>query len=78
MLHISKLKSYKNNAAEQNERIKRLNNEILELVQDEELDNEMNSTFLFDDKIYNLVSKGLRLAFFYHLQLIHQIPVLVT
>ena len=33
VLHISKLKSYKNNAAEQHEQIKRLNNEIIELVQ---------------------------------------------
>ena len=33
VLHISKLKSYKNNVAEQHEQIKRLNNEILELVQ---------------------------------------------
>ena len=78
MLHISKLKSYKNNAAEQNERIKRLNNEILELVQDEELDNEMNNTFLFNDKIYGLVSKRLRLASLYHLHLIQHIPVLLT
>ena len=31
LLHISKLKSYKNNVAEQNEQIKQLNNEILEL-----------------------------------------------
>ena len=32
LLYISKLKSYKNNVAEQNEQIKQLNNEILELV----------------------------------------------
>ena len=57
MLHISKLKSYKNNAAEQNEQIKRLNNEILELVQDEKFDNEMNNTSLFNHKIYDLVSR---------------------
>ena len=56
LLHISKLKSYKNNVAEQNEQIKRLNNEILELVQVEEFDKEMNSTFLFNDKIHNLLS----------------------
>ena len=31
LLHISKLKSYKNNVAKQNEQIKLLNNEILEL-----------------------------------------------
>ena len=30
LLRISKLKSYKNNVAEQNEQIKQLNNEILE------------------------------------------------
>ena len=36
LLHISKLKSYKNNVAEQNEQIKRLNYEILELVQVEQ------------------------------------------
>ena len=57
MLHISKLKSYKNNVAEQNEQIKWLNNEILELVLVEEFNKEMNSTFLFNDKIYNLVSR---------------------
>ena len=46
VLHISKLKSYKNNVAEQHEQIKRLNNEILlELDQVEEFDKEMNSTF---------------------------------
>ena len=56
LLHISKLKSYKNNVAEQNEQIKRLNNEILELVQVEEFDKEMNSTFLFNDKIHDLLS----------------------
>ena len=32
LLHISKLKPCKNNVAEQNEQIKRLNNDILELV----------------------------------------------
>ena len=30
---------------------------ILELVQVEEFDKEINSTFLFDDKIHNLVSR---------------------
>ena len=40
LFHISKLKSYKNNVAE------RLNNEILQLVQVEEYDKEMNSTFI--------------------------------
>ena len=57
MLHISKLKSYENNIAEQNEHIKRLNNEILKLVQVEEFDKEMNSTFSFNDKIHDLVSR---------------------
>ena len=57
LLHISKLKSYKNSVAEQNEQIKRLNNEILELVQVEEFDKEVNSTFLFNDKIHDLVSR---------------------
>ena len=57
LLHISKLKSYKNNVAEQNEQIKRLNNEILELVQVEEFDEEMNRTFLFNDKIHDLLSR---------------------
>ena len=51
LLHISKLKSYENNVTEQNQRIKRLNNEILELVQAEEFDKEMNS------KIHDLISK---------------------
>ena len=57
LLHISKLKSNKNNVAERNEQIKRLNNEILELVQVKEFDKEMSSTFLFNDKIHNLVSR---------------------
>ena len=57
LLHISKLKSYKNNVAEQNEQIKRSNNEILELVQVEEFDKEMNSTFLFNDKIHDILSR---------------------
>ena len=57
LLHISKLKSYKNNVAEKNEQIKRLNNEILELVQVEEFDKEMNSTFLFNDKIHDLLPR---------------------
>ena len=57
LLHISKLKSYDNNAAEQNGQKKRLNNEILELVQVEEFDEEMNSTFLFNDKIHSLESR---------------------
>ena len=56
LLHISKLKSYKNNATEQNEQIKLLNNEILELVQFEDFDKEMNSIFLFNDKTHKLVS----------------------
>ena len=57
MLHISKLKSYKNNVAEQNEQIKQLNNEIVELVQVEEFDKEINSSFLFNDKIHDFVSR---------------------
>ena len=57
LLHISKLKSYKNNVAEKNEQIKRLNNEILELVQVEEFDKEINSTFLFNDKIHDLLPR---------------------
>ena len=52
MLHILKLKSYENNVAEQNEQIKLLNNEILELVQVKKFDKEMNSTFSFNDKIH--------------------------
>ena len=56
-LHISKSKSYKNNVAEQDEQIKQLNNEILELVQVEEFDKETNSTILFNDKIINLGSR---------------------
>ena len=50
LFHISQLNPYKNNVAEQNEQI---NNEILELVQVEEFDKEMNSSFLFNDKIYD-------------------------
>ena len=57
LLHLSKLKSYKYNVAEQTKQIKRLNNVILELVQVEEFDKEINSTFLFNDKINNLVSR---------------------
>ena len=57
LLHISKLKSNKNNIAEQNEQIKQLNNEILELVQVEEFDKQMNSTFLFNCKIHDLLSR---------------------
>ena len=57
LLHMSKLKSYKNNVAQQNERVKRLNNEIPEIVQVAEFDKEMNSTFLFNDKIHDLVSR---------------------
>ena len=56
LLHISKLKSYENNVAEQNEQIKRLHNEILELVQIEESDKKMNTIFLFNYKVHNLVS----------------------
>ena len=56
LLHMSKLKSYENNVAEQNEQIQRLNDEILDLVQVEEFDKEMNSIFLSNDKIHNLVS----------------------
>ena len=52
-----KVKSYKTNVAEQNEQIKQLNNEIFELVQVEEFAKEMNSIFLFNDKIHNLVSR---------------------
>ena len=58
LLHISKLKSDKNNVTEQNKQIKRLNNEILELVQVEEFDKEMNSTFLFNDKINDFSIKS--------------------
>ena len=58
LLHISKLKLYENKVTEQNEQIKRLNNEILQLVQVKEFDKEMNSAFLFNDKIHNLVSKA--------------------
>ena len=54
MLHAPKLKSYESNIAEINEQIKQSNNEILELVQDEEFD---YSTFLFNDKINDLVSR---------------------
>ena len=54
---LSKLKSYKNNVGEQNEQIKRLTNEILELVQVEEFDKEMNGTFFFNDKIHDLLSR---------------------
>ena len=57
LLHISKLKPYENNIAEQNEHIKRLNNEFLKLVRVEEFDKEMNSTFSFNDKIHDLVSR---------------------
>ena len=57
LLHISKLKSDKNNVTEQNKQIKRLNNEILELVQVEEFYKEMNSTFLFNDKIHDLLPR---------------------
>ena len=57
LLHISKLKSFKNNVAGQSEQIKRLNNEILEFVQAEKFDKEMNSSFLFNDKIRDLVSQ---------------------
>ena len=57
LLHLSKLKSYKYNVAEQNKQIKPLNNVILELIQVEEFDKEINSTFLFNDKIHNLVSR---------------------
>ena len=77
LLHISKLKSYKNNVAEQNEQIKRLNNEILELVQAEEFDREMNSAFLFNDKIHDLVSR-IETCLSLPLQLIQQFPMLVT
>ena len=56
LLHISKLKSYENNVAEQNEQIKRLHNEILELAQIEEFDKKMNTIFLFNYKMHNLVS----------------------
>ena len=57
LLHMSKLKSYKNNVAQQNKQVKRLNNEIPEIVQVAEFDKEMNSTFLFNDKIHDLVSR---------------------
>ena len=77
MLHISKLKSYENNIAEQNEHIKRLNNEILKLVQVEEFDKEMNSTFSFNDKIHDLVSR-IETVSLCHVQLIQQFPILMT
>ena len=57
LLHISKLKSYKNNVAEQNQQIKQLNNEILELLHVQEFHKQMNSTFLFNDKIHDLLSR---------------------
>ena len=57
LLHMSKLKSYKNNVAQQNKQVKRLNNEIPEIVQVAEFDKEMNSTFSFNDKIHDLVSR---------------------
>ena len=57
MLHVSKVKSYKNNIAEWNEQKRRLNDKIFELVQVEEFDKEMNSFFfLFDDKVWYLMS----------------------
>ena len=54
LFHISQLNPYKNNVVEQNEQI---NNEILELVQVEEFDKEMNSTFLFNDKMHDFSIK---------------------
>ena len=74
---ISKLKSYKSNVTEENEQIKRLNGEILEVIQDEKFDNKMNSTFLFIIK-YTIQYQGLRLVLLYHLLLIQQISMLVT
>ena len=57
MLHVSKVKSYKNNIGEWNEQKRRLNDKIFELVQVEEFDKEMNSFFfLFDDKVWYLMS----------------------
>ena len=77
LLHISKLKSYKNNVAEKNEQIKQLNNEILELVQVEELGKETNIVFSLMMKS-TVWYQGLRLESLYYLQLIQQIPMLVT
>ena len=74
---LSKLKSYKNNVGEQNEQIKRLTNEILELVQVEEFDKEMNGTFFFNDKIHDLLSR-IETCLSLHLQLIQQLPIQVT
>ena len=60
MLHVSKVKSYKNNIAEWNEQKRRLNDKIFELVQVEEFDKEMNSFFfLFDDKVWYLMSSDM-------------------
>ena len=74
---ILKIKLYKNNVTEENEQIKRLIDEILEVVQDEKFDNKMNSTFLFITK-YTIQYQGLRFVLLYHLQLIQQITMLVT
>ena len=51
-------KSYKDNSRTKGH-IKRLNNEILELVQIEEFDQEMSISFLFSDEIHWCL--GLRL-----------------
>ena len=74
---ISKLKSYKNNVTEENVQTKRLDDEILEVIQEEKFDNKMISTFLFIIK-YTIQYQGLRLVLLYHLQLIQKIPMLVT
>ena len=74
---ISKLKSYKNNVTEENVQTKRLDDEILEVIQEEKFDNKMISTFLFIIK-YTIQYQGLRLVLLYHLLLIQQIPMLVT
>ena len=74
---ILKIKSDKNNVTEENKQIKRLIDEILEVIQDEKFDYKMNSTFLSIIR-YTIQYQGLRLVLLYHLQLIQQIPMLVT
>mgnify|MGYP001795009530 CR=1 FL=1 len=55
LFHISKLKSYKTNILEQNESVKKLNDEILEIIPDEDFENEMNQNLLFNDKIHDII-----------------------
>ena len=57
LLHISKLKSFKNNIIEQNEIIKKLNDNVLELVSDDEFENEMNNNLIFNDKFHDIISR---------------------